>query len=253
MKQALFVAWRTQDPDNPAWGPIGRLEYENGTYRFFYTEGARTLPGFYPFFRMEDLDIVYESDELPPLFSNRLLSKSRPEYEAYLSWSGFDYKNPPGPIQLLAVTQGQRQTDAIEVFPCPVPDEGGCYLNRFFIHGIRYSDDAGKAYVKRMKAEEQLRLVPEPENPVDPQAVAIYPMNDDMRLGYAPRYLAHDILHLEGNCNVVELFVQRINSDAPLQQRVLCRMNACWPPGFEPCQSEAFQPIPKGVSANCEA
>lgn len=253
MKQALFVAWRTRDPDNPAWGPVGRLEFDGKFYRYFYTQGAQSLPGFQPFPKMDNLDVVYESTELFPLFVNRLLSQRRPEYEAYLRWSGFGHDNPPNPLTILAVTEGQRQTDAIEVFPCPMPDGEGCYLNRFFLHGIRWAEEAGRAYVDQLQEGDQLCLRPEPTNPADPLAMAIYPLNSKERIGYAPRYLAHDIHTLQGQCSsdVVELSVELVNKDAPLQQRVLCRMHACWPSGFEPCSTEAFQPIPSGVSADC--
>ena len=114
---ALFVAWRPAAPQ-AGWRPIGRLEHDDGTYRFFYTAGARK-PGFRPFSQMEDLDQVYESDELFPVFANRLLSQSRPEYDDFLRWGGFEVSNPPEPIVILGVTEGLRQTDAIEVFPCP--------------------------------------------------------------------------------------------------------------------------------------
>ena len=46
MKTALFVAWRNQSDIHRGWGPVGKLEHEDGIYRFFYTQGARTLPGF---------------------------------------------------------------------------------------------------------------------------------------------------------------------------------------------------------------
>ncbi len=253
MTQALFVAWRTRDPENPAWGPVGRLEFDGKFYRYFYTHGARSLPGFEPFPQMGNLDEVYESTELFPLFVNRLLSKKRPEYEAYLRWGGFSHDTPPDPLAILAVTEGQRQTDAIEVFPCPLPDGDYCYLNHFFLHGIRWAEEAGREYVDQLQERELLQFIPEPSNPVDRLALAIYPLGGGPRLGYAPRYLAHDIHTLQRQCgsDFVDLSVKRFNEDAPLQQRVLCRMQACWPAGFKPCNTEAFQPIPIGVSANC--
>ena len=115
---ALFVAYRGGAPQHGGWGPVGRLEHDGGLYRFCYTRGASTLPGFRPFSQMEDLSQVYESEELFPLFDNRLLSPSRPEYEAFLRWGGFDPNNPPDPIAILGVTEGIRQTDQVEVFPC---------------------------------------------------------------------------------------------------------------------------------------
>ena len=82
---SLFVAWRPATPEQGAWRPVGRLEHDGHLYRFCYTRGARK-PDFRPFPRMENLDRVYASEALFPLFANRLLSQSRPEYEAYLRW-----------------------------------------------------------------------------------------------------------------------------------------------------------------------
>jgi hypothetical protein len=52
--------------------------------------------------------------------------------------------------------------------------------------------------------------------------------------------------------NFIEVYVARVNRDAPLQNRVLCRMHACWPDGFRPCSNEDFAPIPAGVPELCE-
>jgi len=107
---ALLVASRSADPAKGGWSPIGRLQFDGGIYRFVYTNGARTAHGFAPFSGMEDLGEVYESAELFPIFANRLLPKSRPEYEAYLRWSGFDPANPPDPIAVLGVTASAART-----------------------------------------------------------------------------------------------------------------------------------------------
>ena len=253
---ALLVASRSADPSTGGWSPIGRLEFDHGTYRFVYTKGARTAAGFTPFSGMEDLGEIYESDELFPVFANRLLPKSRPEYDAYLQWSGFDPANPPDPIAVLGVTEGIRRTDMIEVFPCPVPDEQGCYLSKFFLHGLRYMPEAAKARVLALRPDEPLSPMWDACNIADPQAVALRTVNGDrLMLGYVPRYLAHDVWRLFQGCDpdFIKVFVHRVNQAAPLQQRLLCRMQACWPEGFEPCRGEEFQPIPNGLLANCSA
>lgn len=249
---SLFVAWRPPMPDQTGWRPVGRLEHEGGLYRFWYTHGARR-PGFRPFAQMERLEQVYESDELFPLFANRLLSESRPEYEAYMRWSGFDIDNPPDPILVLGVTEGIRQTDAVEVFPCPVPDAEGCYINKFFLHGIRWLPDLVLDRIGKLEADERLKLMPDLQNDHDPCAVAVRTESQRMLIGYVPRYLAHDVWHLFQRCDIdfIELYVARLNKDAPLQNRVLCQMHACWPAGFQPCSSEDFAPIPAGVPARC--
>jgi hypothetical protein len=251
---SLFVAWRPPMPDQAGWRPVGRLEHDGQLYRFWYTAGARK-PSFRPFAGMERLDQVYESGDLFPLFANRLLSQSRPEYEAYLRWSGFDIDNPPDPIVVLGVTEGIRQTDAVEVFPCPVPDGQGCYFNKFFLHGIRWLPDAAIQRIAALQEDEPLKLMLDLQNRHDPQAVAVRTEEKRMQIGYVPRYLAHDVWQLVQKCDVdfIDMYVDRVNRDAPLQNRVLCRMHACWPEGFRPCSDEDFAPIPAGMPERCES
>ncbi len=136
---------------------------------------------------MEHLDKVYESAELFPLFANRLLSQNRPEYEAFMRWSGFDAENPPDPILVLGVTEGIRQTDAVEVFPCPAPDANGCYSNKFFLHGVRWLPDAAIQRIGELGEGESLKLMLDLQNEHDPQAVAVRTETERMQIGYVPR------------------------------------------------------------------
>lgn len=239
-------------PDLAGWRPVGRLEHDGGLFRFWYTRGARK-PGFRPFAQMERLDQVYESEELFPLFANRLLSKSRPEYESYLRWSGFDGEQAPDPILVLGVTEGIRQTDAVEVFPCPAPAADGCYATRFFLHGIRWMADATVGRITKLAENEPLKLMLDLQNEHDAQAVAVRTEANRMQLGYVPRYFAHDVWQLVERCDVdgIKLHVARVNHDAPLQNRVLCQLHACWPDDFQPCSGEDFSPIPAGVATRC--
>ncbi|MDZ4659811.1 MAG: HIRAN domain-containing protein [Bythopirellula sp.] len=248
---AVFVAWRNEKAHS-GWRPVGRLVHEEGLYRFCYVQGA-TLPDFQPFSGMEKLDQIYESETLFPLFANRLLPSSRPEYEEYLRWSGFDPDNPPDPIVVLGVTEGIRQTDAIEVFPCPAPDAEGCYLNKFFLHGIRWVEPTVLNRIKLLEPGDVLHLMLDVQNPSDPNAVAVRTEHPSAMIGYVPRYLARDVWQLLYGCDggTVELCVERVNPDAPTQNRVLCRMSACWPAGFEPCSGDVFLPIPTNVPARC--
>jgi hypothetical protein len=170
-----------------------------------------------------------------------------------MQWSGFDTHNSPDPILILGVTEGLRQTDAVEVFPCPAPGADGCYFNKFFLHGIRWLADAAVKRIDGLKEDELLKLMLDPQNQYDPQAVAVRTDEEPTFVGYVPRYLAHDVWQLFDQCGVdsVRLQVARVNRDAPLQNRVLCRMRACWPDGFQPCSGEDFAPIPAGVPTHC--
>ena len=249
---SLYVAWRPSKPQQAGWRPVGRLEYDGHLYRFCYTRGAQK-PGFRAFQGMEQFDQIYESEQLIPLFANRLLPESRPEYEGFLRWGGFETDSRPDPIVVLGVTEGIRQTDAVEVFPCPVPGEDGCYFNKFFLHGIRRMPSTSIERISRLTVGERLKVMPDLQNNHDPQAVAVRTELEPTLIGYVPRYLAHDVCQLVQDCDIsfIELLVDRVNRDAPLQNRVLCRMHACWPDGFQPCSGEDFWPIPVGASIMC--
>ena len=90
MNNSLYVASRSGDREHGNWGVVARLDRVSDGWRFLYLQGAKTLQQFRPFYEFPDLGVVYESDALFPLFANRLLSKSRSEYEAWLTWGGFD-------------------------------------------------------------------------------------------------------------------------------------------------------------------
>ncbi len=247
MSKVLYVAWRSSEKDAPQWGPVGRLDNELGHYRFVYTKGARCLKDFAPFPGMTDVEQVYESDDLLPVFQNRMLSPSRPEYRDFLKWSGFDPEYPPNPLDLLGITEGLRATDKLELFPCPQPDANNQYSIRFFLHGIRYMPDAAREEIKAIESGESLGFMFDVSNWVDQFAVAIRtcPPRDRVLLGYLPRYLSRDVKVLFDNVQArdIRLEAVRVNPDAPMQQRLLCLMRAPWPESFSPCEGEEFQPI----------
>lgn len=247
MSNALFIAWRSGEPDAGRWAPVGRVDQGPDGFRFVYTVGAKNLSDFQPFPGMPDLDAVYVSSDLFPLLANRMLARSRPEYESFLTWGGFDPNAPPDPLALLGVTEGLRQTDSVEVFPCPLPDADGCYLSKFFLHGVRWMPPEALDRISRLKPNEQLGLMLDIGNAYDKHAVAVRTCDPIGRfmIGYVPRYLAKDVWELVARCepDSVTLHVERVNTEAPLQQRVLCRMQACWPSDFRPCSGEDFEPI----------
>ena len=247
MTASLFVASRGGGETNGRWAPVGRLDHADGLYRFRYTRGAETLETFHPFAGMPDLHEVYESDELLPLFANRMLTRSRPEYEAHLRWGGFDPKMPPDPIALLSVTEGRRATDAVEVFACPSPDADGRYVSTFFAHGLRWLPPSAKDRIDQLHVGDTLYLKHDEANPHDADAMMLLTVADDpaTKIGFVPRYLAPDIRWLAARAgeSAPAVTVARVNADAPLQNRLLCRVRMAWPTGFRPCAGEAFEPV----------
>lgn len=238
----LYLAWR--DPKSRSWFPVGRLSYDGKVYRFVYTKGVKQSPHFIPFARMEDRTTIYESDELFPLFANRLLSKKRPEYQDFLHWlntrSGED-----DPLTVLGRTGGAAETDSLAMFPCPEPNGNNQYCMQFFSHGLRYLLPEAVPRIYALCPGARLYLLPDPQNPHDSCAIALRTDDPITMVGYYPRYLADDFIVLlkQSEPANTQVVVERVNPDAPIQLRLLCRLTADWPANFSPCSGEWYAPL----------
>lgn len=254
--KTVFLAW--QDPIGRSWHPIGRLDFDDVNYQFVYIRGAqkaRDEARFEPLVSFPDLQRIYESADLFPLFSNRVLSPSRPDYADYVQWLNVP-QDQDDPITLLSRSGGRRTTDSLEVFPCPEPDENGTYHVHFFAHGLRHLPSASVERIGQLSEGERLLLVHDFQNAHDPNALMLRTnesFEGDLHVvGYCPRYLVSDFFDLRKQCpDNFQVSVERINPPpAPLQLRLLCSMTACWPEGdFRPFTSDVYEPIPSGVAA----
>lgn len=241
--RSLFVIW--QDDETRRWYPVSRLTKRNGEFRLEYTKGAEASPSFAPFAGMRELDRVYQSDVLFPLFANRIIAGSRPEYPRVMGWLGLDEEWTDG-FEVLARSGGRRKTDTLRLVPEPVRTGSDQYQVLFFSHGIRYLSDGDQTRLLELEIGNRLFPVHDHQNPADPNAILLRTDDPMSFAGYCPRYLAEDILKLfeaSANPNDVEVSVERINRDAPPQMQLLCRVQAPWPKGFEPFASEEFQPV----------
>ena len=238
----LFVAW--QDPVDRSWQPVARLSFENNRFRFVYTKGAKSAKNFVPFGRMKDLTCVYESKELFPLFTNRLLSKNRPEYKDFLGWLNIE-NGKDDPLAVLARSGGKRGTDSLRIFPCPTPTPDGKYQLYFFSQGMRYLRKEILNVLAEIESGTQLYLMLDIQNPFDSLAVALRTQKPQVLLGYVPRYFVEDFHHLlkVKNGESVKVVIDRVNQDAPIQLRLLCKISADWPDDFQPCSGELYQPL----------
>lgn len=219
MMTTLYIAW--QDPATRSWYTVGKLSRAQESYRFQYTGGALQAPQFMPFGRMRDLYVNYYSGELFPLFANRILSKGRPEYRAYLRW--LKVPEDSDPLLLLARSGGARATDLLEVFPEPVREADGFYTLFFFSHGLRHLPLEARQCANALESGAPLDLVPETDNTYDELAIALHD-GARVKVGYCPRYFLRD-LHRALNENApYHLRVAQSNPDAPLQLRLLCEL-----------------------------
>ncbi|MFM2057560.1 MAG: hypothetical protein RLY71_1945 [Pseudomonadota bacterium] len=256
--KTLFLAWQAAqqraDSVRPsrAWYPIGRLEAatDRRTYRFTYTQGARRAQqeaGFAPLIAFPDISRIYEDDELFPLFQNRLLNPRRSDYPASLARMALTPDNAD-PIEVLGLSEGVRQTDHLQVFPQLQINHDGRFHSRFFLHGWRHTHPVSQARLQHLREGESLRVAIEINNlnnPVASTAVQLQSTDDQMVLGWAPRYLVDDLARA---CSAmpaeVTAQVCKINlPPAPYQQRVLIELSGQFTEAYEPMNGPDFQPI----------
>ncbi|MBE7385833.1 MAG: DNA-binding protein [Leptolyngbya sp. SIO1E4] len=242
--KTLFLAW--QDPHSRTWFPIGKLTQEHEVYQFSYLQGAleaRDKAGFEPIVSFPQFDQGYHSRDLFPLFANRLLRSSRPEFKDFVQWLNIP-EQEDDPIALLARSGGKRKTDNFEVFPCPERDADGNYHIHFFTHGLRHFPSEDQQVVQALQPGTPLLLVHDIQNPVDSRAL-ILRTEDHHQAGYCPRYLIQDFFELV--CKFperVKVTVERVNPPpTPLQFRLLCSLTTTWTDDFEPFSSPIYQEI----------
>ena len=240
--KTLYIAWN--DVRNNKWIPVAMLVYDGVKYVFKYTEGAKGLSGFIPFSNMTDIQSEYISDDLLPFFSNRILGSNRPEFDAFLQWLNLDHDTYT-PVDALALTEGKRETDSIEIFPCPIKSKDGMYKLFFFLHGLKYLHKCSIKALQDLQPGDRLFLLTDPQNKKDSNAIVLRSDDPIVFLGYCPRFLTNDFHELlqKVDSNQIKVFIKKINLEAPFQYKLLCEAVAPWPDGFQPCSDPQFMPI----------
>ncbi|MEN6489046.1 MAG: HIRAN domain-containing protein [Smithella sp.] len=241
MISELIVTW--QNPITHSWVPVGQLQYKNNKYYFKYTIGAKKESNFIPFGQMNNLDDSYESEELFPLFKNRLLPKSRPEYNDYLNWLNLD-EDTIDPLEELARTTGIKATDSLQLFMIP-EKTNEMYNVTFFSHGIRHLTPHYIERVGHLSYGNKLYLMKDIQNKFDPYALVLRTDDPAEIVGYCPRFFVCDFGELikKNGADKVDVSVIKVNLNSPLQFRLLCQFSTAWPADFVPFKDEAFQTI----------
>lgn len=238
----LYVFW--QNPESRRWFPVGILNRTDQGFEFVYTRGAEEAVGFTPFGRMTDLYARYESRDLFPLFGNRLLSSKRPEYGQFIHWIAAE-QQASDPLVVLGRTGGRRATDSLVVYPKPEVNERDELELLFLCHGISHLPKDAADRVATMRAEDVLFPMLDIRNPHDPNAIALRTDDPAHLIGYVPRFFAKELrVCIEASRpGDARLSVVRVNPDAPLQLRLLCRFTSPWPNGFRPWDEPEYQAL----------
>ena len=211
------------------------------SFRFVYLKSAEQLDGFRHLPGLPELHRVYESSRLFPVFRNRQMPRRRPDYADYVRELDLDVTSDP--FEVLARSEGRRATDRIEVFSYPERTPEGDIKTLFFARGIRHLDGAADA-VSEVQPGDVLNLVDDPDNEINPRAM-LMSNRTGQTVGWVPNYLVDMIHELRDSFEIdIEITAAHVNPETtPPHMRLLCRLLAPWPDGYEPLSAPEFQPI----------
>ncbi len=255
LPRTLIVFWRSPRLDRLLAIGVLTLRKESPRFEFRYVEEVHLAigQGFRAFLEFPTLGQAYVADELFPLFANRLMAESRPDYDWYLERHGLS-REPGDDLALLLRTDGRRATDQVELFAIPIPEDGSSVLvSRFFVRGIDSIRDAEQVIARFPPPPAVTRLRPDPTN-VRGMTIGLT-TTDGSLIGYMPDYLVDDALKIVGDIEVPALIVvDKVNlPPAPTYHRLLCRFeidSSRHPRWFD---AERFRPLTCGVVPSAHA
>lgn len=130
-------------------------------------------------------------------------------------------KDPVQQMQLLARSGGERATDDLYVFAHPEINHQGEMEMFFLSNGLRYLSPESLKRIEQLITGDQLALRRETENEHNCIA-SLLETGEQIKVGYCPRYLSRDLCKIIDK-TTVKLTVERLNHDAPIQFRLLCK------------------------------
>lgn len=240
MCRELGLSW--QNSATREWFPVARISKENHEYFFRYTHGAvdAKQSGFQGLAGFPDFKKTYLSDTIFPVFQNRIMNRSRPDRDEFLSWIELD-NDSYSQFEELARTGGIKATDNLQLYPIPSKIDGE-YKVQFFSHGVSHLPANYKDRVNTLLPGEKLYLCADLQNEQDLNALFLRTSDPVELVGYAPKFFAKDFQELfKTSKDSFEIKVVKVNTDAPEQLRLLCEISCCWPKNFTPFRERPFQ------------
>ena len=173
-----------------------------------------------------------------------MVSPRRSDYVEFVQRLALD-PDSADPMDVLAVSEGRRVTDHLEVFPPIKPRRDGSFACRFFVHGWRHTHASAQLRLHGLTEGEALGVSLELTNPATTIAVQLQSATDYCVLGWAPRYLVADLLHAVAAAPAeIEARVLRVNPEpAPHNQRVLVELSGHFAADYVPMNGMDFQPL----------
>lgn len=196
--KTLLVVW--QNEENRLYYHIGTLSYYEDYYEFSYTtkkSGQRKLgdaleQGYMVHPAFPQTDKAYRSKNLFPAFDRRIPSVDRHDFKEILNDLGLNEE--ASKMEILRATRGRLAADTYS-FEQPLRrEEDGKLHSSFFVHGMRHQKLPDDWFTWVCEGN-SVKLIQEPTNPYDVNAVAVY-TQDDKKLGYVPNFYSQAIFSL---------------------------------------------------------
>ena len=231
----LVVTW--EHPESRVISPVALLGFDGDRYSFEYIDSAASVVGFKPLLGFPEFGMEYTSEDLFPLFQQRVMDPKRPDFQRYVSELGL--VDETSPWEQIYRSGGAREGDTLQLFPVPEFSEG-TWTSAFLVHGMRhlltksvpvdgvqrgsYSPEEIESVLSELKPGEPLELVSEETNDYTNLALLVT-TEGRLPLGYVPTFLLFGLkpAHDQGR---VKVLVEHVNPlEAGWHMRLLARMN----------------------------
>ncbi|MCI0156406.1 hypothetical protein KNO15_06825 [Leifsonia shinshuensis] len=218
----LLVIW--QQPGTRAMIPVGILTFDGATYTFDYLPNVADVAEFRPLLGFRDLTKTYKSDELFPLFRERVLDPTRPDFVRVLDGLSLDPESATLWEQLVR-SGGSSEGDTLQVTPFPRESADG-WTCTALVAGVRYlakkavetADGLTRIYsdveledlLGRLTPGQPLRVVAELGNDYNADAQLFFTEHGEP-VGYVPDWLAKLMAPCLKDGTSVRAVVERVN------------------------------------------
>lgn len=237
--QRLAVAW--QHPTSRRIDAVGLLTCGEDGFTFSYLRAASQVEGFQPFLSLPDTGRTYVSANLFPLFAQRVMRSTRPDFERYLNVLSL----PEGTNDwsILGRSQGQREGDGVRLFAEPEVDENSATSATFFASGLRHrlvhDSDVAPA-LAALNVGDTLTLRAQPDNPSDDLALLVAERTG-VALAWVPSVLLPYVRAARSTAEPALSVAATKGPDVPPGYRLLVTLRGRVPAGYQPFSGAGWE------------